>query len=507
MAPENAARAAGRIKEKMLLKSKTNETISSSSVAHISVDKARGERSPSTPSDFVRCCAKKNCVTSGYELKISGGIPEYAGLVPATCNTAHSSSALVSSMKCLLAPPAACLAFNPLAYSTRKMAMRPSMSRKRSLIQRMSSSTSPAAATDESFAIAASRHGLDPSVNRFHAPIVYHENYSFDGWPEKHTFPMDKFARTAHALGTTCKATHPTESSLPRPLVRNTNTDFFRPLDFNDIPRHWLAKPTGPIDAEFLHNFLSGQLDYEHCRYIGFREQTSRPELIERTVLEVAGTVLTAQLAHQWGIASNVAGGTHHAHSEGGAGYTILNDLAVTANFLTDENLNGGSVKDIKKVLVIDLDVHQGDGTAKFGDLGNGRLSTLSIHCASNYPTPKATSTYDIGLPDKIRDEEYMQILEDSVEMAMGELDPDFVLYDAGVDVYEKDTLGRINISLEGIRKRDRYVLERCVSSGVPVAAVVGGGYDKDVDALARRHAIIHEECAYIWRKYRMWEQ
>ena len=446
-------------------------------------------------------------MTSGYELKISGGIPEYAGLVPATCNTAHSSSALVSSMKCLLAPPAACLAFNPLAYSTRKMAMRPSMSRKRSLIQRMSSSTSPAAATDESIAIAASRHGLDPSVNRFHAPIVYHENYSFDGWPEKHTFPMDKFARTAHALGTTCKATHPTESSLPRPLVRNTNTDFFRPLDFNDIPRYWLAKPTGPIDAEFLNKFLSGQLDYEHCRYIGFREQTSRPELIERTVLEVAGTVLTAQLAHQWGIASNVAGGTHHAHSEGGAGYTILNDLAVTANFLTDENLNGGSVKDIKKVLVIDLDVHQGDGTAKFGDLGNGRLSTLSIHCASNYPTPKATSTYDIGLPDKIRDEEYMQILEDSVEMAMEEVDPDFVLYDAGVDVYEKDTLGRINISLEGIRKRDRYVLERCVSSGVPVAAVVGGGYDKDVDALARRHAIIHEECAYIWRKYRMWEQ
>jgi acetoin utilization deacetylase AcuC-like enzyme len=371
----------------------------------------------------------------------------------------------------------------------------------------MSTSTSTSsAATDES--IAASRHGLDPAINRFHAPIVYHENYSFDNWPEKHTFPMDKFKRTAHALGTTCKATHPAESSLPRPLVRNTNTDFFRPLDFHDIPREWLAKPTGPINADFLPSVLSGELDYEHCRYIGFREQTSRPELIERTVLEVAGTVLTAQLANQWGIASNVAGGTHHAHSEGGAGYTILNDLAVAANFLTDENLNGGSVKGIKKVLVIDLDVHQGDGTAKFDDLhGNGKLSTLSIHCASNYPTPKATSTYDIGLPDKIRDEEYMQILADSIEMAMQEVDPDFVLYDAGVDVYENDTLGRINISLEGIRMRDRFVLERCVSSGVPVAAVVGGGYDKNVDALARRHAIIHEECAYIWRKYRMWEQ
>ena len=409
----------------------------------------------------------------------------------------------------LLSRTTACLAFCAAGYpkremistaiAVRRLAPRRPVCRKRRLA--MSSSTSSASSM-----LATSRHGLDPSINRFHAPIVYHENYSFEGWPEKHTFPMDKFKRTAHALGTTCKATHPAESSLPRPLVRNINTDFFRPLDFHDIPREWLAKPKGPIDADFLHNFLAGELDYEHCRYIGFREQTSKPELIERTVLEVAGTVLTAQLAHQWGIASNVAGGTHHAHAEGGAGYTILNDLAVTANFLTDENLNGGKVEGIDKVLVIDLDVHQGDGTAKFGDLGNGRLSTLSIHCASNYPTPKATSTFDVGLPDKIRDDEYMQILEDSVDMAMRKVKPDFVLYDAGVDVYEKDTLGRINLSLEGIRRRDRFVLERCVSSGVPVAAVVGGGYDKDIDVLARRHAIIHEECAYIWRKYRLWE-
>jgi len=366
-----------------------------------------------------------------------------------------------------------------------------------------STCTSTAAST---VSIAASRRGLDPSTNRFHAPIVYHERYSFDGWPASHTFPMDKFERTAHALTTTCKATHPQSSNLPRPLVRNGDTDFFRPLDFADVPRSWLAKPTGPIDATFFDSFVSGQLDYEHCRYIGFRQQTSRPELIERTVLEVAGTVLTAQLAHQWGIASNVAGGTHHAHPSGGAGYTILNDLAVTANFLTDEVLNGETVKGINKVLVIDLDVHQGDGTAKF-DLGNSRLSTLSIHCASNYPHPKQLSTYDIGLPDKVRDKEYMEILESSVNKALHEVEPDFVLYDAGVDVYENDTLGRINISLDGIRARDRFVLEKCVNAGIPVAAVVGGGYDKDVDALARRHAIIHEESAYVWRKYRMWEQ
>jgi acetoin utilization deacetylase AcuC-like enzyme len=155
--------------------------------------------------------------------------------------------------------------------------------------------------------LVASRLGLNPSQNRFHAPLVYHEDYSFDGWPEKHTFPMGKFARLAHAL------THKDpSSSLPRPLVRQ-ETDFFRPID---PPIDWFS----PIDADFLDRFLQGQLDEEECRYIGFRQETSRPELIRRTVLEVAGTVLTAQLACWYGVAANLAGGTHHAHPMGGAG-------------------------------------------------------------------------------------------------------------------------------------------------------------------------------------------
>mmetsp|Transcript_7750 Transcript_7750/g.11101 ORF Transcript_7750/g.11101 Transcript_7750/m.11101 type:complete len:415 (+) Transcript_7750:57-1301(+) len=353
--------------------------------------------------------------------------------------------------------------------------------------------------------LATSSFGLDPKENRFHAPIVNHENYSFSNWPENHTFPMDKFARLAHALTTTCKKNH-SQSNLPRPLVRQ-ESDFFRPLDLENVPREWLAEPTGPINPDFLDRFLNGELDEAERRYIGFREQTSRPELIERTVLEVAGTVLASQLAYKYGIASNVAGGTHHAHRDMGAGYTILNDLAVTANFLTDEELNGGSVRGIKRVLVIDCDVHQGDGTAKFGDLGNRRLSTLSIHCASNYPQLKANSTYDIGLPDGCADEEYLETLEKSVNLALKEVEPDFVLYDAGVDIYDKDKLGRLKVSEDGIRARDRWVLERCVQGGIPVVAVVGGGYDKDVDALARRHAIVHEECAYIWRKYKMFQK
>ena len=203
-----------------------------------------------------------------------------------------------------------------------------------------------------------------------------------------------------------------------------------------------------------------------------------------------------------------------------GAGYTILNDLAICANYLLEESLNGGTVTGVERVLVVDCDVHQGDGTAMFGGLvrrggfsssnkndRKQRLFTLSIHCASNYPRYKARSTYDVGLPDGMGDEEYLSILEKSVEQALAEVDPHFVLYDAGVDVYIHDTLGRLKLTEEGIRRRDRWVLDRCVSAGIPCVGVIGGGYCKDVDELARRHAIVHEEAAYVWRKHKLWIQ
>mmetsp|Transcript_324 Transcript_324/g.568 ORF Transcript_324/g.568 Transcript_324/m.568 type:complete len:432 (+) Transcript_324:102-1397(+) len=359
-------------------------------------------------------------------------------------------------------------------------------------------SSSPSKKTMESLGLAASRLGRDPCHNHFAPPIVYHERYSFAGWPSHHTFPMQKFERIAHALQTTTSKTV-VGSNLPRPIVR-AEEDFFRPLD--DVPvKEWIASIINP---DFVERFLDGRLTKEEARRIGFREQTHRPELIERTVLEVAGTVLTAQLAYHYGIAANVAGGTHHASPDGGAGYTIFNDLAVTANFLTNEILHKGSTPGIERVLVIDCDVHQGDGTAKFSTLWNdNRLATLSIHCASNYPHLKANSTYDIGLRDNCNDDEYLEILEDSVNRALSDVQPNFVLYDAGVDVYIHDKLGRLKVTEDGIRKRDRFVLEKCVGLEIPVAAVVGGGYDKDVDALARRHAIVHEEAAFVWRKFR----
>ena len=357
--------------------------------------------------------------------------------------------------------------------------------------------------------LATSRYGLDPFTNTYHHPMVYHENYSFQDWPQNHSFSMDKFQKLAQYLVSTipCTSSSSFDSQQPnRPLVARYE-DFFRPLDVWDIPQSWFMEPTGPIETTYLQRFLTATLTEKERRYIGFREQTSRPELIERTLLEVAGTILASQLANQFMISTNTAGGTHHAGPNEGAGYTILNDLAITTHFLTNEELNGGSVKGIERVLVVDCDVHQGDGTAKFTNILQGKLFTLSLHCSSNYPRLKAQSTYDVGLSDNMKDDEYMEILEYSLDKAIHEVDPHFILYDAGVDVYEHDSLGRLKITEDGIRKRDRHVLETCVRLGIPVTGVIGGGYDKDIHALARRHAIVHEEAAALWRKYQLWIQ
>ena len=213
-----------------------------------------------------------------------------------------------------------------------------------------SSSSSTSSSTTKSvpsFLTAASKCGLHPYENRFHCPIVYHEHYSFDGWPPNHTFPMDKFERIACALLQTSA-----DNNLPRPLVRSIN-DFYRPFDDieNDVPMEWITSITDP---DFVARFVTGQLTYDERKQIGFRDQTTNPKLIRRTILEVIGTILTCQLASNYGgVACNVAGGTHHAFPTGGAGYTILNDLAIASNFILNPSLNNGSIRGINKVLVM----------------------------------------------------------------------------------------------------------------------------------------------------------
>ncbi len=389
--------------------------------------------------------------------------------------------------------------------------------------------------------LAASKLGLDPYQNARHAPMVYHEHYSCPNWPERHTFPMEKFHETAmsllhdpdeyyfHEKNDNDYAGDEIVEMESRQHLVVSQDHFYRPLPMEIFPTSFLSPPICP---KFLQSFLSGSLSAEDCRLIGFREQTSRRELIERTVLEVAGTVLTAQLAMKYGLASNLAGGTHHAEWNRGKGYTILNDLAVVAHLMTwredDDSVEVETKSDIDllrelyrgegvvdRVLVVDCDVHQGDGTATFSksvmdtttssraNRLHNKLFTLDLHAANNYPHPKETCTYDIGLHDGCDDATYLSTLENSLEKAFREIRPQLVLYNAGVDVYEGDKLGRLSLTKEGIRKRDHHVIRTCVDAGIPIAVVVGGGYDNDVKELGRRHALVNRVCAEVWREMR----
>ena len=216
--------------------------------------------------------------------------------------------------------------------------------------------------------------GRNPIHNTRHAPMVYHDRYSCPNWPTKHTFPMAKFKEMAVSLLNDSdeflemeeeniiindNANHSNnddddikkKSSSSKPLVVSPN-DFFRPISATSFPQSFMSPP---ICSNFLQRFINGSLSEEECRIIGFREQTSRLELIERTVLEVAGTVLCAQLAIKYGIASNLAGGTHHATAKEGRGYTILNDLGVVARLMTWNGDDDNDNTDVEEIHDKDL--------------------------------------------------------------------------------------------------------------------------------------------------------
>ena len=247
-------------------------------------------------------------------------------------------------------------------------------------------------------------------------------------------------------------------------------------------------------DPEYISSFCSGQLDAAAMRRIGFGEVTSTQLLIDRTKAEVAGTLLTAELALQHGLAVNTAGGTHHAFSNYGSGFCILNDLAITAELL----LSRGACS---RILICDLDVHQGDGTAALFE-NRTDVFTLSIHAANNFPARKQYSHLDIPLPDGTGDDEYLETVAEALSTVLQSFQPDLVLYDAGVDVHIDDTLGRLNITDEGLARRELLVLDTCLGSDIPVAGVVGGGYHSDLNVLAERHCWLHRAAVQLWDAY-----
>lgn len=201
-----------------------------------------------------------------------------------------------------------------------------------------------------------------------------------------------------------------------------------------------------------------------------------------------AGTLLAARLALENGIACNTAGGSHHARRAHGAGFCTFNDVAVAALALLAEDAIGSA-------MVIDLDVHQGDGTAEIL-AGDRRVFTVSVHAEKNYPVRKIESDMDVALPDGVRDDAYIEIIEDTLHRATQAFRPDIVFYNAGVDPHEDDRLGRLSITDSGIERRDRTVIGWFRMRGIPLCGVIGGGYGKDTDAIAARHALLFRVAA-----------
>jgi len=262
-------------------------------------------------------------------------------------------------------------------------------------------------------------------------------------------------------------------------LIRRENllagAPFYRP---RPAPFEWVALAHDPL---YVDQVFNARVPEKIAREIGF---PMREDIAQRARCATGGTVLTGYLALEYGMACNTAGGSHHARRAHGAGFCVFNDVAVAIKMLQADGA-------IRKALVIDLDVHQGDGTADIFQ-GDPDIFTFSLHSEKNYPVRKIPSHLDIGLPDGTGDGAYLATLSKVLPVLLAREAWDIAFFNAGVDPYGEDRLGRLALSREGLRRRDRYVLETVRMAGIPVAGVLGGGYSTDIDELADRHLTLH---------------
>jgi acetoin utilization deacetylase AcuC-like enzyme len=252
-------------------------------------------------------------------------------------------------------------------------------------------------------------------------------------------------------------------------------------------PFEWVALAHDPL---YVDQVFNAEVPEKIAREIGF---PMRSDIALRARCATGGTVLTAYLALEHGLACNTAGGSHHARRAHGAGFCVFNDVAVALKVLQADGA-------VRKGLVIDLDVHQGDGTAEIFS-GDPDIFTFSMHSARNYPVRKVPSHLDIALPDGLEDSAYLASLQDVLPGLLAQEAWDIVFYNAGVDPYEDDRLGRLALSREGLRKRDLYVIETVRNAGLPLAGVLGGGYSTDINELADRHVSLHRTSLSVARQ------
>ena len=292
--------------------------------------------------------------------------------------------------------------------------------------------------------------------------VVNHKNY-FANIGNDHKFPIKKFGELANYL-------------LKNEIVKNFYNPY--PCSFETLRK--------AHSEQYIHNVINKSLDQSTIKKIGFPLVDS---IVQRSLIATGGTVLAAKLAINQKIACNTAGGSHHANFDGGAGYCVFNDVAVAAYYLLERKL-------AKKILIVDLDVHQGNGNADiFRD--NKKVFTFSMHSKSNYPAKKSTSNLDVELDDNMEDVQYIKLLKFHLNQLNNE-NFDFVFYIAGVDIHFNDRLGKLKISDDGMRKRDEIVTENFFSKNIPLCGVLGGGYNKDFKKLIELHSILHQSCAKL---------
>jgi acetoin utilization deacetylase AcuC-like enzyme len=286
--------------------------------------------------------------------------------------------------------------------------------------------------------------------------IAFHPIYKHQ-LKEGHRFPMEKY------------------DLLPQQLIYEgtcVEENFFEP----EIPnnKHFFSVH----DPEYFFDLLNITLNQKAARKIGF---PLSEVLIEREMIIADGTMKASEFALKNGIAMNIAGGTHHAFSNRGEAFCMLNDQAIGAKYLQNKGL-------AKKILIVDLDVHQGNGTAEIFQ-NDPSVFTFSMHGKGNYPFVKEKSDLDIALEDDTKDEVYLSILKNTLPKLINQEKPDFIYYLCGVDVIETDTLGKLALTIDGCKERDRFVLQTCFDYKIPVMCSMGGGYSKNVNIIVNAHA------------------
>lgn len=294
-----------------------------------------------------------------------------------------------------------------------------------------------------------------------YSPIYHHP------LPKGHRFPMEKY------------------SLIPQQLLYEgscVEANFFKPEPLSE------SKILRTHSKEYWEKLKTQNLSKKEERKTGF---PLSKELVERELRICQGTIDNTDFAIQFGVSMNIAGGTHHAYRESGEGFCLLNDIAIASHYLIDQ-------KNFKQILVVDLDVHQGNGTAKIME-NEPRVFTFSMHGENNYPLHKEKSDLDIGLKNGIEDEEYLALLKETLPKLILQLNPNFIFYQSGVDILKTDKLGRLGLSREGCKERDQFVLQTCRNHNIPLAINMGGGYSEKITDIVEAHANTFRLAQEIW--------